>query len=180
MNLVLLPGNSSRNEQWIAKVADGFSEVFSKQIVVKYDHWVDTKADLIDFDTELKKLEKMVLSISDYGVFAKSAGTILALLAVKGGFFKPKFCIFVGSAVKFARRAGYSFQHLLQEVKVPILFIQKAQDPAFPFASLKRLVEDSEIEGATFREISGSNHHYGDIGLLADFVDDFLIQDILS
>ncbi|MBD3328910.1 hypothetical protein GF357_00230 [Candidatus Dojkabacteria bacterium] len=163
MNILLLPGNSPRNEEWIEEVSEKLRDEFQQHKILRYNHWLDDSQKFINMQQELHRLDEAMNEFSGYGVFAKSAGTILTLLAIKESILDPKFCVFVGSAVGFASRLGYSFGELISHISIPILFIQKTNDPACAFLDLKNLVESQGLENAQFAEVAGNDHHYGDV-----------------
>lgn len=66
MNLLLFPGNSESNKEWIKQVASELSELFEELHIQKYSHW-KTEEELIDFSKELKKVKR--IKLNNYCIF---------------------------------------------------------------------------------------------------------------
>jgi len=173
MELLLLPGNSLRNREWIRTVERSLEDLFSSTHVLEYQHW-GTGEKLIDFEVELKELEKLVEGIEDYAVFAKSAGVLLALNAVYEGKITPKKCIFVGSAIGMGKKMGIDFEKWFRNFSIPTLWIQKSEDPAMSFAGVREFVKGLGVRGGEFVEISGDDHVYLEIRELHGHIEKFV------
>lgn len=173
MKLILLPGVSRKNKEWISEVDSSLKNLFSKTYVQEYLHWQKEMADM-DFELELERLVKKAGSLSNYMIFAKSAGVILALKAIYEKLIKAEGCIFCGMAVFWARARGFDVDLWVKNYSTPTLFIQKASDPAFPSRDLRELLQ--KVGATNFRlvEIPGEDHHYGDIGGLKELTCEFL------
>ena len=170
MDLLLLPGNSPRNKEWIEAVRDALRDDFDKTAIQYYDHWKDEALGGIDINREIKKLPEIIKEFDNYAVFAKSAGMLLALKAISEGVLSPQKCYFVGSAIHMGKRSGMNLEKLLGSLKMPVLFIQKEHDPAGSFEELKALAEESGLSDYEMRKIPGETHHYGNVNRLRQYL----------
>lgn len=169
MNLVLLPGNSkAANEKWIKDVAESVKDSFDSTYIHTYQHWF--LGGSIDLENELKRLSESIKNLDDYVVFAKSAGAILTYMAVERDILHPKKCIFIGTAIAFAKSLSLSPENLVQKFSIPTLYIQKTADPAYSFNDLKSFLMDMKAKNYELIELPGSDHDYNDINKLRDLI----------
>jgi len=179
VGLILLPGNDPLNKKWIEEVSETFKRYFPNRKILYYKHWQpeNTKEASINFDLEIQRLKEEISSWQDreYYVFAKSAGCVLALLAMKEGFLKPVQCFFVGFPLYFARQHGYVIEDLLEvslksaDNNAPV-FIQKEFDPACHAENLKEILDGIYPRGYMLNVVKGDNHHYEDIDKLRAYI----------
>ena len=165
MDIILLGGNSKTNKEWIHEVGKAFAPLFEKATVLDYEHW-DTGGALIDLDAELVRLQGLIRGDSGQIIFAKSAGTLLALRGIKEGKLRPKGCIFTGLAAGWGRVNGFDVDSWLENYSTPTLFIEKTFDPACSFQELKSLIEAARVKNFLLKEMPGDDHDYGDIEFL--------------
>jgi hypothetical protein len=174
MQLILLGGNSKRNQAWIHDVDSRLKPLFKKTAVLEYTHW-ETGAPMIDLDHELPKLESLAnIFGTEYGIFAKSAGSLLTVRGIFEKKLAPKFCIFTGVALLWGREAGFSPDAWLKNYSTPTVFIQKKSDPAAPAEILKHALEQAGAKNYRFLAIEGNNHDYEDLDLIHRETDEFL------
>src|SRR4030042_6785686 len=102
MNLILLPGNTPGNKNWIEEVEQSLKPNFSSTNIQFYRHW-QTGDDLVDLDHELEELVDKTSKLSDYLIFAKSAGVVLSVKGICEGKIKPGWCVFVGTPILWAK-----------------------------------------------------------------------------
>ncbi|OGC82056.1 MAG: hypothetical protein A2V81_02795 [Candidatus Abawacabacteria bacterium RBG_16_42_10] len=175
MNLILLPGNSRKsNEQWIKDVAEAVKDSFTSNYIHTYQHWQEEEGG-IDYDMELTSLVEEVKKFDTYAIFAKSAGAILAMIGIDKGLLHPQKCIFTGTAIAFAQSLRIDIEAILQRYQVPTLFIQKTDDPAYPFLDLKDILIKSKTKNYELLEIPGYDHDYNDIAQLKELIVNFLL-----
>jgi len=171
MKIVLLSGNSPKNEQWIETVEESFREAFDTYIH-RYTHW-RTGEKIIDLDHELSTLREVVKDWGRYVIFAKSAGTLVAIKGVHEGVLAPDSCTFVGIPVNWAKEKGVNVKAWLSSYEVRTLCIQQEQDPYASFADVKA---DSAINGLSnvrFEMVRGNDHQYQDVDALVRIAADF-------
>lgn len=167
MHLILLGGNSPKNEPWIEEVAQALSEEFDGTHIQYFDHW--EKGGSIDTNKEREKLKSIAEEIDgEYAVFAKSAGVILTLDAIVDRDIVPQQCFFVGSPL------GASAPERLHNYTTPTLFIQQTDDPIRPFQKLSNVLENSDASNYELIEIPGDDHIYGDITTLKNEIVSFV------
>ncbi len=158
---------SIKNKHWIEAVADNFRPHFSNVQSLHYSHW-DSGHNAFNFELEASKLIKKMENSKKFVVFAKSAGAILALQAIHDKKLTPQACIFVGSAVGWARETQKDVDLWLRGYSLPTLFIQKTSDPAISFEDLKKTLILSKAKNYKLLQLPGDNHDYEDIELLVN------------
>ena len=173
MKIVLLPGNSAYNKEWIEKVEESLLKIYESSYLQYYRHW-KTGGGLIDSEYEKAVLIKEVGHDKDFDVFAKSAGIIVALKAILERSITPRKCIFVGLPLKWARANNMPLERLFENLTIPILFIQKDNDPVCSFLKLRKFIEKVRITNASFFELPGDDHDYMEIGEIRKTVKDFI------
>ena len=72
MRILYLPGNTANHKEWIDRLAQDTNTALEKDIL-HYSHW-DTGEQVINFETELDRLEKLIKD-DEYIVVGKSAGS---------------------------------------------------------------------------------------------------------
>ena len=165
MKLILLPGLSPKNKEWIEAIEEGLSDLFDSTYIQYYGHW--SSGGGMDIDKEEEKLIENVKDDADYVIFAKSAGIGITLKAISEKRIKPKKCIFIG--IPFPWRSEHKITN-----SIPILFIQQTHDPFQGFKELKESLEKSGLDNYEMREVEGNDHIYSDIGEIKKFVKEFL------
>lgn len=177
MNLILLPGNSKKNKDWINQVEKCLGSIFAKTYIHNYQHWEDeNESNNIDFELELENLVEATKDMDGYVVFAKSAGVLLALLGIKRGLLNPANCVFVGLAYSYGEKRGLDLDELFDSYFIPTLFIQKTFDPAIHFEELREFLMESNVRNYELVEIPGDDHHYENIAEIKDLIKVFLYE----
>lgn len=157
--LIILGGNSAKNKKWSEAMAEYYGSLADETYVQEYDHWT-SGAETINFDIEAEKLRTVVLEDTDaeYTIFAKSFGSILALLSVYKGYITPKQCIFFGMPFSVVEEqnlfdSNWSF---VSEYSVPAIAFHNINDPVAKFdvtsakiAELKPSIQLIALEGDT-------------------------------
>lgn len=179
MDIILLPGNSIKNKEWIEEVEQAIKPDFNATRIQYYEHWKDGRGwkesgRMIDFDLELEKCIGTVESLGEYAIFAKSAGVLFALKGIAEQKISPVRCVFAGTAVHFALRLNLDIKKWLKVCTVPVLFVQKELDPAMSFNDLGEFLRTAGVQDYKMHEIPGHDHHYGDIKGLKDLIIEFI------
>ena len=172
MDLIFLAGESSKNKEWVEKVEDVLKPFFGKTKIQYYKNW-ETDAN-VDFEHEFDFLKNNIKSFSSYAVFAKSVGTVLALKGVYEKVLAPKKCIFLGTALNWAKRVGFDPDLWLRHYSVPTLFIQKEYDPAFNFNGLEKALREKKVKNYKTIKIPGDDHYYGDLEQIKLLIMEFI------
>lgn len=130
--LIILPGNSARNKEWGEAVAAEYGQLFDQVYAQDYQHWREGRPTL-DFAVELASLRKFVSAAgpdTEFYVFAKSAGTLLTLLAAKERLLVPQGCVFFGLPLDWAEHDVFKGDWSpLADFTVPTLAFHNDHDP---------------------------------------------------
>ena len=170
MKTLLLPGNSIENKPWIREIAESFSDSFDEVITHEYDHW-EKELPAMNFELELERLKNKVSETDEYVIFAKSAGCILALLAIQQGIVKSSCIVFVAIPFNWSRAEQYPIAKYLQKPPTQILFITKEKDPLCQYKDLEQYLLDNKVNNYKLElyDVAGEPndiHHYADTEML--------------
>lgn len=131
--LILLPGNGSHNRTWIESIQTGIGGT-----VHYYKHWL-VEGSEIDFPYEARTLAERANG-QTISVFAKSAGCLVAMKAVREFGMQIEKAVFVGTPVKWGIAKWIPVTEWIREWSVPTLFIQKEQDHVISAQELSVLI----------------------------------------
>jgi pimeloyl-ACP methyl ester carboxylesterase len=165
MDLLVLPGNSPITGPWAAAVRDALAPRFGRSLVHEYAHWQHGEGRGLAPELELQRLRDPLAGLSEVVLFGKSAGALLALLAVDRKLVAPVGCIFVGFPTK--RAPGIDIERVLRLDTPPTLFVQQTADPGLSFAELQRWLRGLGGTNRSLAEVPGDDHVYGDVELLS-------------
>ena len=158
--LIVLSGNSQRNQAWGEGVVEHFGPWFDAVYMQYYDHWEHGEQEM-NIEAELAKLKAAVNDDGVmYYVFAKSIGSLLSLLAIDQGYFKPEKCVFFGMPLELAAEGVFAGDWApLRHFSIPTIAFHNDQDPISYEHTKSALAEhgSGSIELIT-RE--GDNHDY--------------------
>lgn len=173
MHIIYLAGNSISNKTWIEKVKQNFDK-FSTGEILYYDHW-QTGAEWANLRVESAKLAKLVEGKTDYCIFAKSIGSVLALKCIYEKIITPKKLIICGHPYNAAIKAGHPIDEYLKSLSVPTTFIQNEFDPLFSFTELENILKQNPPQNYTLIKNPGnSTHSYEDYENLSKITKDFI------
>lgn len=164
MNILIFSGNSLRNRDYGLEVEAKIKDLFESTYLQAYRHW-ETGQEWIDLPHELETLNSQAPT-GDYGVFAKSIGTVLAVRAIKQGIIAPKFLLLCGLPLGYIVKDYPEFGSELASTGVPTVIIQNNQDPVGS-------VQDTQAYLADFGDFNliitqGETHDYEDYSLLRE------------
>ena len=171
MNLLLLAGNSKRNQEWIHAVDRVIKPLFNTTVVQEYQHW-QTGVNFIDLDAELNKAAQNTRSLDPYIIFAKSVGCLLALMGMRNHVLHPHKCIFTGLALKLIMSEKIPLEEWLGNNQIPILILQNEADPAGSYVQVKESM--SKVPNCTIAKLPGDTHEYNDLQKLKDIIATYL------
>lgn len=170
--LIFLPWNHIHNKTLVHNLANKFKKNFPEIYVQDYQHrWSDYPN--IDLEEELEILIDQTQNDKDIVIIAKSMGAILALMLMIEKNITPSRCIFMWFPMWFVDRSDFPFEEYLSQIETPILFIQKTNDPAWSFQTIKEsLIWFSDK--FSFKEIPWSDHEYWEIELIKKIILDYI------
>lgn len=173
MKLLLFGGNNVRNKEWIEQAEKNLADLFDNTYIHYYRHWTDNLDSVINFGYELETLKSLKRE-DEYCVFAKSAGTLLTLLAMHQKMLSPEKCFFIGFPLKFAEEHNVNTDLLLTNYTCPTLFLQQTEDPYLSFRSLEELLKLKQVKNNLNFEMPGSDHLYNEIELIRKHIVNFI------
>lgn len=176
MNALILGGNSPHNKEWVRQLHAALAPLFTTVATHDYAHWASA-GETIDFDHELRAIQREARALDDYIIIAKSAGVLLALKGISDNILRPDKVIFLGTPLNYIHRhtMEHEFESWLKKLTEPMLAIQNAHDPAAAAGEvdryLKTIVPPSLI---TFAELPGDTHDYIDFPKLLELAHQFI------
>lgn len=165
MNLILIPGNSKRNKEWLIAVQEAFSPDFDQSYRHDYLHW-DNNNDIINMDLEIDRLSQSVSSLSPYTIFAKSIGSIVTIKAIFEKRIDPHACLIAGLPLAMINDQKIPVNEWLQSISTPILIAQNAKDPLGSYIEVSRYIDT--VKGSKIKtiELESDSHDYTNLDLL--------------
>ena len=163
-HLIVLPGNSLKNKAWGDLMCGAFGDRFDSSFMLCYDHWESGEAH-INFNREEEKLRQHASTLpadAEIVVFAKSAGSLLAFVAVNHGALNPTHCVFFG--IPFDLASTNHFKDNWSPVDsfiVPAIAFHNVEDPttSYEFTKETLAIHAPAIQLITTHE---ADHWYGD------------------
>lgn len=175
MDLLLLPGESQRNQAWIYQVEEALAPLFGKTLVWPYEHW-QRGEERIAFADELSKVIAAAATLGPYLIFAKSIGTMLALRGMHDGGLTPQACLFVGLPLRgYVRKSGAPVGQWLTNSSVPVTVAQNDADPSGSFNELKTYLDKLPPHDKLVR-LAGDTHSYEDYAQIRALARELLAQ----
>ncbi len=178
--LIILPGNSTRNKIWGEGVSTQFGNWFDSVYLQHYNHWESGQGD-INFEAELDKLSQEIKQSSSgtsFFVFAKSAGTLLALQAVHKGLLTPKQSVFFGLPLDWAERDVFKGDWTpLTTFSGPAIAFHNDNDPTANYGFTKNTIAQHGKSSIEFFELVGNDHSYADFSISKTTIEKFLNLD---
>jgi hypothetical protein len=147
-HLIVLPGNSPRNQEWAKQCGEYFAPKFGTTQVHFYQHWIRGEAQ-INFEQELSILRTHVEALpqdTHITIYAKSVGTLLTLMAYQLKIVVPDTCVFFGMPLDLAAEGMCKESWaLVSDFAVPAIAFHNRHDPVadctFVFETLKKYSE---------------------------------------
>lgn len=172
MNLILLGGTSVENKKWIEDVENLFKPLFKTTKIIYYDNW-QTGQWMINLDKEKEKLIKVTKNLDKYVIFAKSAGSIVAIKAIFENKIFPQNCLFVGIPLKWAKKNNFNIDNWFRGFSVPTVILQHTSDPFGSSKEIKDLISNKDITNVELKEIPGNTHDYNEFDFIFNLLDNF-------
>ena len=175
MDLSLLGGNHPGNKQWLIKVKNKLASLFGHTHPLIYNHW-QTKQGNIDLNKEVSKLANLSQTLTNYAIFAKSAGIAVVLLAYHQGVIHPKVSFFVGLPISWFKSNKLNITYLLQNYPIPTLILQNQQDPLGPASLVADILNRLNLDNYQLSKLKGDDHIYTDLTTIRSRIYDFISQ----
>jgi hypothetical protein len=177
-HLIVLSGNSLKNKAWGELMLAEYGPQFDTSYMLEYDHWASGEGN-INFEVEEAKLRDYVASLGDtteVTVFAKSAGSLLAFLAIHHGAVTPARVAFFG--IPFDLAATELFKDnwgAVDAFKLPAIAFHNVEDPttSYEFTKATLAAHAPHIKLITTHE---ADHWYGDTQTYKKSLDSFLTK----
>lgn len=174
MNLYLLGGSGKKNIDWVESIEKEVKDLFDTTVIQRYEHWdLEEKVD-INLEKEAINLAKLIGTDKTYIIFAKSAGILTALKAIKENSLTPKACLFCGFPLLWAEERDIPAARYLQKHDLPTTFIQNDADPFCSASKLKILLEKMSCINYKFIEEEGDTHNYNNSTLIKEILHSYL------
>ncbi len=157
MHIIYLAGNSLNNKTWIEKIKSSFDS-FSTGDILYYNHW-QTGEKWINLQRESEKLAELVKDKTDYFVFAKSIGSVLALKNIFEDKLNPKKMVICGLPYHTGQKEFEKIGECLKTLKVPTMFIQNEFDPVCGFDELAEMLANNSPEDYHLIKNAGNETH---------------------
>lgn len=164
-HLIVLSGNSLKNKAWGELIQEHYAPQYDSSFMLEYDHWMSGEPN-IDFAKEEAKLQAHVDGLSsdtEIILFAKSAGSLLALLTIHHGILKPTQVVFFGMPLDLAADNLFKDSWApLVELNVPAMAFHNEFDPTTSYEFTKSMLAIHN-PGIRFITTNESDHWYGDV-----------------
>jgi len=163
-HLIVLPGNSLKNKAWGELILEHYTPQYDSSYMLAYDHWESGEPN-INFTKEEAKLQAHAESLSpdtEIILFAKSAGSLLALLSINHRVLNPVQAVFFGMPLDLAADNLLKDSWApLSELTVPAIAFHNIADPttSYDFTKTMLATYNPNITLITTHE---SDHWYGD------------------
>ncbi|MBU1566168.1 MAG: hypothetical protein KJ630_11130 [Proteobacteria bacterium] len=162
MNIMALPGINPKTERWATNLLKELEAPGRTLQVQRYKHWDCADAEqCLDLNEEVQRLKGCAINL----LVAKSLGVMIGLQACNKKMITPERAVFIGTPVTGFRENNMDLKQLVEDLKIPCLFIQQAHDIVGSCASLR--AEIATVSGVELVEIPGDNHQYKDLKLLS-------------
>lgn len=161
MKILLLPGASGSNKQWVDTWSQALSGHGHEVKPFYYDHW--GKEQMFSLEHETEKFSRFDMSWrKDIVVIAKSIGSVLCLFATRKGIISPAVSIFMGfpSRLNGSKDAtiNMDIKKWLDSYSVPATIFQNEHDPVTSYEEVRDFVKNnSQI---TAISVPGNTHKY--------------------
>ncbi len=169
MRLIILPGNSSHNKEWLEAASAAFYERFPRQHLQYYQHW-QTEEQMTDMNKELDRLVKAGGSTEGDLILAKSVGTMLTLSGAYQGLLIPCSVVLLGLPIGFVKERGWDPTPWLQQFHQKATIIQKEYDPITSHQEVEEELEKLGRNNFELIKIPGNDHDYGEFSLISQYL----------
>lgn len=169
MNLLILGGNSQRNQPWAEEVAGSMKDSFEATRVQNYRHWLQPGTN-VDFEYEFDVMVQTAATMQHFKVFAKSIGSLLTLKGLAEKQISPVSCLLVGLPLRIIPKLDDDVAGWLQKVDIPVTIAQNQADPQGSYAAVKQYVDRIGNPHIQVTALDGDTHDYLDLAKLKSLV----------
>lgn len=176
MDALILGGNSPHNKEWVQQLQAAIAPLFATIATHDYAHWASADG-TIDFEHELRAVQREARALSNYVIIAKSVGTLLALKGMNDNILRPDKVVFLGTPLNYVRQhtMEHEFESWLKKVTEPMLVVQNDHDPVAGAGELDRYIKSVVSPSlVTFAELPGNTHDYIDFAQLQTLTHQFI------
>ena len=175
-HLIVLPGNSPKNKTWGELMLATYGARFDSSFMQTYDHW-ESGESTIDFEREQSKLAAQVAALAldtSLILFTKSAGSLLAFLAISKKIITPTKCVFFGIPFDLAAdslfKDGWS---VVDGFTIPAVAFHNQFDPTAEYVFTRDILS-VHAPHITLVTLPESDHSYHNVALYTDTLNLFL------
>lgn len=167
--LVLVWGNSIKNQPRIEEVNSELLPFYDTTHIHYYQHWGDMWWNM-DVEYESEQLHEYLKILSgDIILFCKSLWCLLGLKVMVEQDICIKQYIFVWFPLTWTHLHTFPIEHYLKKLTCPVLWIQKTNDPAWWYDTIKKEIW-SFSPAFICKEMPGDDHDYKEINLLKQII----------
>lgn len=170
MNLLLLPGNGIRNLEWLPRVDQVLAPSFEQTAIITYKHW-ETGESEIDLEHETTVIAEKARVFEPYAVFAKSAGSMVTMMATANKQLHPKWALFAGLPLVMITDHSLPAREWFNASTMPITIVQNDSDPYGSSQQVHNFVNTLDRRDINVVEASGNSHDYNNLALLKHITD---------
>ena len=168
MHLVLLAGQSPKNQAWIREVEVSVSDLFDTTYVHEYVHWAVPDAKKVDRALEYGRLSEYLDGLGDqpYVILAKSVGSAIAARSIHKRMNPPQACMFFGLPIRglplIDETDDKEYRKWLADYTIPTLFVQNVSEPDrfLGPSDLEMALQELGVVNHTFVHGQGDGHNY--------------------
>ena len=162
MNVIILGGNSIKNQEWVLEVARHLKAKFHTVYPHIYEHW-QSGSNFIDLDHEAKALRKADVFNGEYLVIAKSVGCVLTLKLTSEYSLNPAACVLLGFPLAVIQQAdAWPVSDWLANLKCKTTFVQNDEDPVGSHEEVQAYLAEYGLQGKEVLAWKGATHDYLD------------------
>lgn len=168
MHILILGGNSIKNEAWAYKVEAVVKPVADSTEVHEYAHWQRGEL-FIDLERELADVaaKAQVLTPNEYIIVGKSMGAVLTAKGLAEGKFHPKACVLIGTPLReIVSYKEILFKQWLESADCDLVFVQNRADPLGSADALRDYLNGSPLASRRLIELPSDTHDYSDMPAL--------------
>lgn len=163
-NIIILPGNSEKNKEWLDSAREFFGHHFDNVYTLEYEHW-SKGGEMADINTESTRLGEIISKLDGSAVIlAKSVGSLLTIYSYHSNKIdrvKIQKCVFLGFPLKWGRSVGFDIDTWSLDFSFPTQIIQNTDDPVTSAPFIRSEQDSGKFVNLKLIEHEGDDHWYG-------------------